>query len=161
VRRPGQHYVFSENSQSGFWFCGGSLPPALTPSCMVQNSGGGPPATRAAAQSMCAAKGLTLARIQFTDENTFITQLITAPSWIGANALKTPGQWYWSSATTDSETLFWMGGPDGMRVGSPFVNWAKDAPGTAACASISPLDGKWSDTDCSKPLAYVCQYRRF
>jgi hypothetical protein len=157
---PGGRYVFSERGQSGFWFCGGSLPPALTPSCMVENGGGGPPVTRAAAQSLCAAKGLTLARIQSIDENVFVASRITAPAWIGANALKTPGQWYWATAMTDSETLFWMGGANGMRVGSPYVNWGEGAPGTAACATISDIDGKWSDADCNKPMAYVCQYLR-
>lgn len=155
---PEGHFVFSEAAQTGFWFCGGSLPPAVSPSCAVKSKAGGPPAARMAAQAMCAAKGLTLARIQRTDENTFVAQLITSPAWIGANALQTPGQWYWSSPTSDSETLLWSGGPDGMRADSLFTNWAKGAPASASCAAISPIDGKWTDVDCSRPLAFVCEY---
>jgi hypothetical protein len=157
---PGGHYVFSEEAQTGYWFCGGSLPSAVTPSCVVQSKAGGPPATRMAAQSMCAARGLTLARIQSTGENVFVAQLITSPAWIGANALQTPGQWYWSSATSDSETLLWSGGPNGMRSDSLFVNWAAGAPASAACATISPTDGKWTDANCTRALAYVCEYLR-
>jgi hypothetical protein len=160
---PNGHYVFSEEGQFGFWFCGGSLPTAVTPSCAVKSKAGGPPVTRMEAQRLCAAKGLTLARIQSYDDNVFIAQLVTSPAWIGANALQTPGQWYWSSPTSDSETLLWSGGPDGMRADSLYVNWDTGAPAFSLCATISPFNGgKWNDANCGQPMAYVCEYlRRF
>jgi len=114
-------------------------------------------ATRMAAQSACAAKGLTLPRIQSLFENRFITSLLTSSIWIGANDLQTPGQWYWSSSTSDSDTLFWNGGPDGSREDSFYFNWGAGAPGSHACASMD-LDGVWSDTDCNQTLAYICEY---
>jgi hypothetical protein len=54
-------------------------------------------------------------RIQTPDENRFVAALLTSRMWIGGNDLQTPGQWYWSSATSDSDTLFWSGGSDGGR----------------------------------------------
>ena len=114
-------------------------------------------ATRMAAQSACAAKGLTLPRIQSLFENRFVAGLLTSPIWIGANSLQTPGQWYWSSATSDSDTLFWNGGPDGSPGAGFYYNWGTGAPGTHSCASMD-LNGSWSDADCSQTLAYICEY---
>jgi hypothetical protein len=157
---PGGHFVVSsDNFANAYWFCG-SLPPVTGPGCVVEDAGGGPAVTRAAAQSACAAKGMTLARIGSLFENEWIVQLMTSPIWIGANDLQTSGEWYWSSPTSDSDTLFWEGGPDGSRQDSFYFNWATGAPSAHSCASMN-LDGFWLDTDCSQMLAYACQYRRF
>jgi Lectin C-type domain len=67
----------------------------------------------------CAAKGLTLARIESIENNDFVAQFLTASLWIGANDLQTPGQWYWPSATSDSDELFWSGGLDGSQQNLP------------------------------------------
>jgi hypothetical protein len=96
-------------------------------------------------------------RIQTPDENRFIAGLLTSRAWIGANDLQTPGQWYWSSATSDSDTQFWSGDADGGRLDGLLVNWAAGAPGAASCATIAPIDGHWSDTDCGQMLGYICQ----
>jgi hypothetical protein len=152
---PGGHFVVSQNGVR-YWFCS-TLPPVTGPDCVAEDGGGGPGTTRMAAQSACAAKGLTLARIQTTDENRFVATLLASHVWLGGNDLQTPGQWYWSSATSDSDTLFWSGGADGGRQNNLYVNWASGAPGASSCASMVPVDGHWSDTDCSQTLGYLCQ----
>jgi Lectin C-type domain len=154
---PGGRYVVSNDLNLGYWYCGGSLPPVDGPTCMLEDGGEGAPAGWMAAQSACAAKGLTLARIETTDENSFLAQLTTSPIWIGANDLQTPGQWYWSSATTNSDLLLWDGGVDGSRQNDLYTNWASGSPGKNSCAAMS-LDGHWYDNDCTQPLAYLCQY---
>ena len=94
------------------WFCGTSLPPVSGPGCVEEDGGGGPGATWMAAQSACAAKGLTLARIESIDDSDFITGLMTARLWIGANDLQTAGQWYCRrprpTATPCSGKAAWM-----------------------------------------------------
>jgi hypothetical protein len=153
---PGGRFVVSQNSVR-YWFCGVAFPPARGPGCIQEDGGGGPGATRTAAQAACAAKGLALARIGTGEENQFIAQLITSRVWLGANDLQTPGQWYWSSPTSDSDTLLWSGGADGGRQNNLYVDWANGAPGAASCATMIPADGHWTDTDCSQTLGYVCQ----
>jgi Lectin C-type domain len=152
---PGGHFVVSQNGVR-YWFCS-TLPPVTGPDCVAEDGGGGPGTTRMTAQSACAAKGLTLARIQTTDENRFVATLLASRVWLGGNDLQTPGQWYWSSATSDSDTLFWSGGVDGGRQGNLYVNWASGAPAGTSCLSMAPVDGYWADTDCAKTLGYVCQ----
>ena len=153
---PGGHYIVTQNNRR-YWFCV-SLPQVIGgPTCSIENTSAFPGVTRAAAQSACAAKGLALARIQTGDENDFIAHLLAARVWIGANALDTPGNWFWSSATSNSDTQFWSGSADGGRENNLYVNWATGAPGSASCASVAPVDGHWSDTDCSQMLGYICQ----
>jgi hypothetical protein len=152
---PSGRYVVIQDGR-GFWFCGTSFPPLTGPGCVEEDGGGGAGATRMAAQAACAAKGLTLARIESSEENNDVAQLMTARLWIGANDLQTPGQWFWSSATSDSDTLFWSGGLDGSRQNDLFFDWANSAPGDKSCASISSVNGSWSDTDCSETLGYIC-----
>jgi hypothetical protein len=151
---PGAHYVM--RSYRRYWICA-SLPRVTGPTCTAENTSAFPAATRAAAQSACAAKGLALLRIQTGDENAFIASLIASPVWIGANDLDTPGQWYWPSATSNSDSQIWSGGADGGSPNNFYDNWTKAAPGAASCASISPVDGRWSDTDCNQMLGYICQ----
>jgi hypothetical protein len=156
---PGGHFVQS-NEDVGYWFCGGSLPAVEGPGCVVEDGGEGAGATRMAAQAACASKGMQLARIESITENDYIAKFITTRVWIGANDLQTPGQWYWSSPTTDSDALFWSGGADGGQQNSLFWNWASGAPGSSgACASMSATNGTWSDTDCTQTLGYVCSFR--
>jgi hypothetical protein len=154
---PGGRFVAWRENETVFWYCGGSLPSVDGPTCADEDGGEGPPATWMAAQGACAAKGLTLARLETIDENRFVVQLTTSPLWIGANDLQTPGQWYWSSPTSNSDLLVWEGGADGSRQNSLYFNWASGAPGTNSCSSMS-LDGFWHDTDCSQSLAYLCEY---
>jgi hypothetical protein len=151
----GGHYIVLQGYQH-YWLCT-SLPPVTGPSCTTENTGTFPGVTRAAAQSACAAKGMTLVRIQSPDENDFLARLLAARVWIGANDLDAPGKWYWSSATSNSDTQFWSGNADGGREDNLYVNWASGAPGSASCASIAPVDGHWSDTDCGQMLGYICQ----
>jgi lectin-like protein len=141
-----------------YWFCDLRFPPVTGPDCAIEDGGGSAGVTRAAAESACAAKGISLVRIGSLDDNRFITQFLTTPAWIGANDLQTPGEWYWSSPTSDSDTLLWSGGPDGSRADSLFYNWASAAPGSNSCASINSPSGTWSDTDCNQMLGYVCKY---
>jgi hypothetical protein len=150
---PGGHYVVLDVFH--YWFCT-ALPVLVGPSCALENVGASPTATRIAAQSACAAKGLSLARIQTLSQNRAITRLLPSRVWIGANDLDTPGQWYWSSPTSNSDLQFWSGGLDGGPQDFLFANWGNGAPGGAACASIG-VDGRWSDTDCNQTLGYICQ----
>jgi hypothetical protein len=153
---PGGRLIKGDDFLREYWFCS-SLPQVTGPNCALEDAGGSPMATRMAAQSACAAKGLTLVRIQSLFENRFLAGLLTSPVWIGANSLQTPGQWYWSSATSDSDTLFWNGGPDGSREDSFYYNWGNGAPGAHSCASMD-LSGYWSDADCNQMLSYICEY---
>ena len=154
---PGGHFIVTDDGPRLFWFCGASLPSVTGPNCSPEDAGGGPTATRMAAQAACAAKGLTMARIESLSNNRFVAQFLTAPLWIGANDLQTPGQWYWPSATSDSDELFWSGGLDGSPQSSLYSNWASSAPGSASCASMSAVDGTWSDTTCTESLGYICE----
>jgi hypothetical protein len=133
----------------------------IGPGCTPEDAGtGGAALTRAAAQAACQAKGLTLARIDGYSDNQFVIQLLTEPLWLGANALQTPGQWYWPSATSDSDKLFWSGGADGSQQSAAFSTWATGAPGANSCATIR-TDGNWVDTSCSEMHGYICQYQIF
>lgn len=152
---PGGRYVVTQDRR-GFWFCDASFPPVSGPGCVEEDGGGGAGVARMAAQAACAAKGLSLARIESTDDNTYVSQLLAARLWIGANDLQTPGQWYWSSATSDSDALFWSGGLDGSQQNDLFFDWANGAPGDKSCAVISSVNGSWSDSDCSETLGYIC-----
>lgn len=153
----GGRYVESEDDDIGYWLCGGKMPAAEGPGCVWEDGGEGAGATRTAAEAACAAKGMTLASIYSLTDNRDLAQLVTTPVWIGANDLQTPGQWYWSSTTSNSGMLLWSGGPDGGQQNSMFYNWASDAPGSASCASMTP-DGLWHDTACSETLAFVCVF---
>jgi hypothetical protein len=153
---PGGHLLVPREGVA-YWLCG-SLPPVLTPSCAPEDGGHFTGLSRAAAQSACAAKGLSLARIQSVSDDWFLAEFITAPTWIGANDLGTPGQWYWSSATSDSDALFWSGAADGMQQNSLFSYWSTGTPAAGKCALIKPGDGHWSDGDCAQSLAYLCGY---
>ncbi len=152
---PGGHYVVSRSGVR-YWFCS-AFAPVAGPNCATEDAGAVPAATRMAAQTACAAKGLTLARLQTSDENGFVAALVASRVWLGGNDLQTPGQWYWSSATSDSDTFFWSGGADGGRQNNLYVNWASGAPRGASCASMAPVDGHWGDTDCGQMLGYLCQ----
>ena len=158
---PGGRYIVTTDGARRYWFCGAILPAVTGPGCVSEDAGtGGGATTRAAAQSACQAKGLTLARIDGSQDNLFVTELLTAPLWIGANDLQTPGQWYWPSSTSDSDKLFWSGGPDGSQESAAFSTWAGGAPGANSCATIR-TNGNWIDTSCTETHGYICQYQVF
>jgi len=157
----GCRYIVTEDLGRQYWFCGATLPAVTGPGCVAEDGGtGGGALTRAAAQSACQAKGLTLARIDGFMDNLFIAQFLTGPVWIGANDLQTPGQWYWPSATSDSDKLFWSGGADGGQQNAAFSDWAAGAPGASSCATMR-TDARWVDTSCSETHGYICQYQIF
>jgi hypothetical protein len=153
---PGGRYVTSDEG-GRYWLCGVTFPPERGPGCVDEDGDGGPGTARMSAQSACAAKGLTLLRVASSDENEFVTQFLVAPVWIGANDLQTPGEWYWSSATSNSDALFWSGAADGSPDNSLFSDWAMGAPVSNSCATIEPNGGRWSDTDCTQTFGYVCE----
>jgi hypothetical protein len=158
---PGGHYIISTDAFRQYWFCGTALPAVTGPGCTPEDAGtAGGALTRAAALSACQAKGLTLARIDTVADNDFLTGLLTAPLWLGANDLQTPGQWYWPSATSDSDKLFWSGGADGSQQSAAFSTWANGAPGASSCATIR-TDGRWVDTNCNEMHGYICEYQIF
>jgi hypothetical protein len=141
-----------------YWFCGNTFPPQTDADGGVTNPGSGSPGSQPTAQQACSAKGLTLTRIDTPDENRFIAQFLTAPMWLGANDLTTSGQWRWSKPNSNDGDLFWVGDATGTRQNNLFVNWGKQAPGSARCASMRPGDGLWFDTDCTEKLGYVCSF---
>jgi hypothetical protein len=154
----GGKYVITTDGRQD-WICGEPLPAVIGPGCTGEDGGVAAPLTRAAAQAACAAKGLTLARVESISDDRFFTKLLTASLWIGANDLTTPGDWYWPSATSETDYQLWAGGPDGSRQNFLYTNWASGAPGSSAsCTSITLPDGYWADTDCAQTLGYVCQY---
>ncbi len=154
---PGGRYVMGQDTETVYWFCGGNLPKERSGTCAVEDAGESPPASWASAQSTCASKGLTLARLSTVDENRFVANLVTSPTWLGANDLQTSGQWYWASPTTNSDVLLWEGGPDGSRQNNLYFNWASGAPASGSCGVLD-TDGFWYDHDCASPLAYLCEY---
>jgi len=156
---PGGRYLVSTGASRQYWFCAAIFPAVTGPGCLPEDAGtGGGAMTRAAAQSACQAKGLTLARIDAPSDNSFMVPLLTAPLWIGANDLQTAGEWYWPSSTSDSDKLMWSGGADGSQQSSAFSTWAPGAPGANRCATIR-TDGRWVDTDCGEMHGYICQYQ--
>jgi hypothetical protein len=158
---PGGRYLISPEATRYYWLCGASYPPETGPGCVAEAADAvAAPATRAAAQSACQAKGLTLARIDTLDDDRFLAKLLTAPLWLGANDLQTPGQWYWPSSTKDNDKLMWSGGPDGGMENGAFNDWARGAPGANSCATIR-VDGQWVDTACGETHGYICQYQMF
>jgi hypothetical protein len=156
---PGGRYIVSAEGRQ-YWFCDAILPPLTGPGCVAEDGGAGGGVTRAAAQSACQAKGLTLGRIDSYSDNQWLIPFLTAPLWIGANDLRTSGQWYWPSATSDSDKLFWSGGADGGQQSAAFSTWAAGAPGGNSCAVIRP-DGNWVDASCGETHGYLCQYQIF
>jgi hypothetical protein len=154
---PGGRYIVTTFRESRYWFCGAVLPRVTGPRCLAEDAGtGGGGTTRAAAETACQSTGLALARINTSDDDDFLASLLTAPLWIGANDLATPGQWYWPSSTSDSDKLIWSGGADGSQENSSYVEWAAGAPGSSSCASIR-TDGRWVDTGCDEMHGYICQ----
>jgi Lectin C-type domain len=158
----GGRYIVTQFSGSQLWFCDTSFPPEQGPSCQPEDTGtGGGGVTRAAAQAACAAKGMSLARIETISEVEDLQPFLTDSLWIGANDLQTPGEWYWSSATSDSDALFWAGGLDGSQENGLFFDWGPNEPGDAQCATINPRNGEWYATDCTEQHGYLCGYSPF
>jgi hypothetical protein len=154
----GGRLVVTKDDSTQFWFCGIPVPALQGADCGVEGPGALAAAdTRAAAQSACAAKGIALARIETLSTDRDIAPLLAASTWIGANDLATPGEWYWSSATSESGSLFWSGGIDGSQQNSEFYNWAAGAPGSQSCA-VMTTDNLWQDTACTQTLGYLCSY---
>jgi hypothetical protein len=152
---PGGRFVAGDGYE--FWLCGMTLPGEQGPGCVEEDASSGAAVTRMAAQSACAAKGMALVQIETIEADDFLAQFLTAPAWIGANDLQTPGEWYWSSPTSDSGMLFWSGDVDGSQQNGALYDWAAMAPGSNSCATIG-TNGQWRDTDCSETHGYICWF---
>jgi hypothetical protein len=115
------------------------------------------PSSRAAALQACAAKQMTLARIDGFSENLFIRKQITKPMWIGANSITTSGNWRWSVPGSNDDQ-FWAGGVTGSQRNYLYSSWKEGSPATGRCAVIEPGTGNWVSVDCEQALGYVCEF---
>lgn len=107
------------------------------------------PMTWQAAAKHCAAKRLSLARIDSAAQSRAVyiaaRQLRDDRWWIGATDRQTEGTFTWAD-----------GSP--MR----FVNWSKNEPDNSGCnqdcaALAAKADGRWQDTHCAQPRPFVCR----
>jgi hypothetical protein len=99
-----------------------------------------------AAQTACAQRGSgwNLATIESAAENTAVTPLITASTWIGLNDLTTQGVWAWST-------------------GSPalYRNWNTNEPNLIGSERYVEIgtDGKWNNVGTSSNKRALCSVR--
>ena len=119
----------------------------------------------AEAAAFCEDQGATLAAIGSAGENDVVAGLVpgtTGFAWIGADALVTEDQWFWS----DGEP-FWSGDKNGEAVNGAYTNWQTfepDAGMAQACSwifgfeySSESVRGQWSDRDCTDDHEFVCE----
>lgn len=113
------------------------------------------------ARDSCLDAQADLARIDDTDENSFIglhSQIIFDEAlwtWIGGHDSDTEGQWFWLGETQP----FWSGDQNGTE--HMFTKWhATDPNGGVSenCAALWPGLDEWLDLDCESVQVYVCEY---
>ena len=146
---------------TSYWICGNQLPGAIGPDGGPEN-GGAPTGqtTETGAQSACSAIGGTLTRVDSLLENDLLTLFLTNPLWLGANDSAMSGTWRWSAPGNPSGDEFWTGGPTGSPVNNLFSRWGVGAPGSQACASMRPGDGRWSTPIAASTSAISASSRR-
>jgi hypothetical protein len=117
-----------------------------------------------AAQAICQAHGMSLARVNTAIQNQAIQDAMRinygadAAYWLGGSDTGQEGTWAWRDGTP-----FWSGGPDpaGMPVASRYSNWFPIAeqpaidPAYLDCLSV-PSIAKWQAADCDVPQFFVC-----
>jgi hypothetical protein len=114
------------------------------------------PATWSQAMTKCdAVTGQTLLEVDSREENAVLADLVTTPSWTGANDQGTRGTWTWAGTSVTGTTFY----TNGATVPGSFSSWASGDPGDNAgqCGSFAPTSGTWSDASCSNSLGYVCK----
>lgn len=107
-------------------------------------------------RARCRARGSgwDLASIRNDDQTTFVRQLLTGETWIGATDQATDGVWLW--VIDDSE--LWRGdGTTGQPANGAYANWNPDEPnGSGSCVRVLTT-GLWADWSCADPYASLCE----
>ncbi len=126
------------------------------------------PADRAEAAAQCAARDMTLVRVDSLGENDFLWETmndllmgIQTDMYIGGTDAENEGHWLWPDGTE-----FWNGEADGMAVDGAFEHWALGAPNNQSanfqdenCAVIrlDNAEGAWGDGSCYVVLPFACE----
>ncbi len=110
------------------------------------------------AAAVCVNQDMGVALPNDQAENDWLRTTATAQSmgafWLGGTDWTKEGDWKWPDGTQ-----FWTGGASGSSVGGLFTNWAPSQPSGSKNDDCMRMDtaGKWSEIDCNKTAAYVCE----
>ncbi|MCB9989817.1 MAG: type I secretion C-terminal target domain-containing protein [Rhodospirillales bacterium] len=87
-----------------------------------------------------------LAVITSAAENTFVTGLVTADSWIGGSDSAVEGEWRWVGGPDDGQQ-FWQGLAAGTTVGGYYENWNGGEPNNSGDEDALEMNngGGWND----------------
>ncbi len=112
------------------------------------------------AEALCkAVPGRSLVQVDGMKENTWLSRMVTANSWMGANSLDTANSWYWARGTTHSAFQFWQGTATGVAIDNRYSSWGSGQPGTGTCASMTTT-GKWTAASCTTAQGFICEQIR-
>ena len=99
--------------------------------------------------------------------------LIVAPDggngsyvWLGANDIKTEGNWIWDGDNDGMGTQFWEGKSNGDVIGGLYNNWGsepddalgQDALGLGMTDWLKGAAGEWNDIRATNKLYFVIEY---
>jgi hypothetical protein len=111
----------------------------------------------ATARSGCRARGTgwDLMSIRSATDTAFLSNVLTAEAWVGADDSDGTEIWRW----VDDGTEFWEGSGAGTAIGDAYVNWNTDEPnggGGHDCLRVLP-SAAWADLDCGDGRTSVCE----
>jgi hypothetical protein len=113
------------------------------------------------AAAVCAANGMSLARVDDATENQWIVNTLYSPVlppdqvanwiWLGGSDAVTEGSWLWPDGT-----LFYQNGP----VGVLYTQWGQAEPNNARggenCLAVR-VNYNWTDITCSDAHYFCCE----
>lgn len=101
--------------------------------------------------------GWDLATIRSAADQSFLEGIVSTEMWIGANDLKTAGDWIW---VTD-ELKFWNGNQFGGALAPYYSNFKSDQPtgDDQHCVRILGItnDWLWADALCDDTYGFLCE----
>ena len=103
------------------------------------------------AEGYCNKLGGHLASVHSLEENDFISGLADGEYWIGANDMKTEGQWVWSDGSALGYTNWFAGEPNDS---SPPYYGREDC---MHYRKYSSGRKQWNDQNCDKTYNFVCK----
>lgn len=108
------------------------------------------------AERTCRSLRMSLAQVGSEKELAFLQSNLDRPSWLGATDSFREGMWHWLGESQP----FWRGGPNGSAVAGALSLWETGEPGGGPhqnCLSLEHASKGYRDTECSKPLGWVCE----
>lgn len=103
----------------------------------------------------CGKHGMALATVTGAPEDqalrTQATNAAITDYWIGGTDLDAEGQWMWMNTTR-----FWSGGATGSASGYQHFAAPPAGGNTRNCLQVT-ANGTWTDADCNRTHAYICQ----